>query len=89
MRRSSRAVAKQPGARPAGNSARPWLHVCALLTAAAVLRLGYLGYSTFYHGEAEFAEVIAYVLPCLKRLSFPEALWRQWHLFVLHGNPWY
>jgi hypothetical protein len=65
------------------------LLVLLLTSAAAALRLAFLGSCTVYHGEAEFAEVVAYVLPCLKQLSFSEARWRQWHLFVLGGNPWY
>ena len=60
-----------------------------LLLAALGLRTAFLGYAPLYHAEADFASAIAYVLPCLQRLSFVEAWWRQWHLFILGGNPWY
>jgi hypothetical protein len=58
-----------------------------LLLSALILRLIFLGYSTLFHGEAENAEAVAYVMPCLKQFSYHEALWRLWHIFTNLNNP--
>lgn len=58
-----------------------------LLAAAFLVRIVFLGYSTLFHGEAENAQAVAYVLPCLKQFSYPEAMWRLWHIFPNLNNP--
>jgi len=58
-----------------------------LLAAAFLIRIVFLGYSTLFHGEAENAQAVAYVLTCLKQFSYPEAIWRLWHMFTNLNNP--
>ena len=64
-----------------------WLIAVALLLGAVGSRFAFLGYPTLYHGEAEAGQEIAYFLPCLKELTFLEAMWRLWHLFPINFNP--
>lgn len=58
-----------------------------LFLSAILLRTIFLGYMTLSHGEAENGEVIAYVLPYLTHLSYPEAMWRLLHMFPINVNP--
>lgn len=58
-----------------------------LFLSAVFLRTLFLGYSTLWHGEAENAEVTAYVLPYLTHLSYPEAMWHLLHMFPVNVNP--
>lgn len=67
------------------NQYRLWF--IAILSTAAFVRLAFLGYSTLTDEEAQVAEFAAYVLPCLKELSFSEAMWRQLHLYPDNKNP--
>lgn len=54
---------------------------------ALSVRLAFLGYSTLTHDEAEMAQLVMYVLPCLKKFPFLEAMWRQWHMFTINIIP--
>lgn len=73
----------------AGERSRYREHVwfLSILLLAATVRLAFLGYATFTDEEAQNAEVVTYVLPCLKQFSFLEAMWRQWHMFTGNMNP--
>lgn len=65
------------------------LLVVLLISGAFILRIIYLGYSTLYHGEAEYAQNVAYLLPCLSEYSYLEAMWRLWHIFIINLNALY
>ncbi len=64
-----------------------WFIATAILLGAVGSRFAFLGYTTLFHGEAEAGQEIAYLLPCLRELTFPEAMWRLWHLFPINFNP--
>lgn len=63
--------------------------LCLLLVVAVGTRFAFLGYSTLYHAETDFAQAIAYIFGCFQGGSLLEAMWRQWHTFTARSNPFY